>query len=91
MTFYDFLWEAVRNPQLIVTYANEVGVSPTPPPKEFYQRLRYVAELVVVVLEKEKDDDVFWLRRCLEAKRFYNEARQDLALIGDFLPEFKLC
>ncbi|MEM1598569.1 MAG: hypothetical protein QXP31_11775, partial [Pyrobaculum sp.] len=91
MTFYDFLWEAVRNPQLIVTYAKDVGVSPPPPPQEFYQRLRYVAELVVVVLEREKGDDLFWLRRCVEAKRFYNEARQDLAVVGHIIPEFGLC
>ncbi|MEZ0319032.1 MAG: hypothetical protein ABWK05_03430 [Pyrobaculum sp.] len=91
MTFYDFLWEAVRNPRLIVTYAEEVGVSPPPPPQEFYQRLRYVAELVVAVLDKERGEDVFWLRRCIEAKRFYNEARHDLAVIGDSLPEFELC
>jgi hypothetical protein len=59
-TFYEFLWEAVRWPTLIIDYAREIGVSPPQPPEEFYQRLEYVANAVVQILEAERQ------RRLLE-------------------------
>lgn len=89
--FYDFLWEAVRNPALIVKYAKEVGISPPPPPEDFYDRLAYVASLAAEALEKERDADVFWTSRCQEAKRFYLEAAQDLESVGRKIKSFELC
>lgn len=90
-TFYEFLWEAVRRPKLIIDYAREIGVSLPQPPEEFYQRLEYVADAVVQILEAERDDDAFWRNRCLEAKRFYLETSQDLREVGIVMKEFRLC
>ena len=90
-TFYEFLWEAVRRPTLIIDYAREIGVSLPQPPEEFYQRLEYVADAVVQILEAERGDDAFWRNRCLEAKRFYLEASQDLREVGIVMKEFRLC
>jgi hypothetical protein len=91
VTFYDFLWEAVRRPALIMNYAWEVGVSLPQPPEDFYKRLEYVARAVVQILEAERDDDAFWRSRCAEAKRFYLEASQDLKEVGIEMEEFRLC
>jgi hypothetical protein len=91
VTFYDFLWEAVRRPALIMKYAWEVGVSLPQPPEDFYKRLEYVARAVVQILEAERDDDAFWRRRCAEAKRFYMETSQDLKEVGVEMEEFRLC
>ena len=90
-TFYEFLWEAVRRPTLIIDYAREIGVFLPQPPEEFYQRLEYVADAVVQILEAERGDDAFWRNRCLEAKRFYLEASQDLREVGIVMKEFRLC
>ncbi len=89
--FHDFLWEAVRQPALIINYAREVGISLPQPPEDFYKRLEYVARAVVQILEAERDDDVFWRSRCVEAKRFYLEASQDLKEVGIEMEEFRLC
>jgi len=91
MTFYEFLWEAVRRPVLILEYAKEVGVMLPNPPEDFYKRLEYVANAVVQILEVEKDDSVFWRNRCVEAKRFYLEAAQDLKEVGITVKDFHLC
>jgi hypothetical protein len=89
--FYEFLWEAVRRPTLIIDYAREIGVSLPQPPEEFHQRLEYVADAVVRILEAERGDDAFWKKRCLEAKRFYLETSQDLREVGIVMKEFRLC
>lgn len=89
--FYDFLWEAVRRPTLIINYAREVGVSLPQPPEDFYKRLEYVARAIVQLLKAERDDSVFWRSRCAEAKRFYLEASQDLKEVGVEIGEFRLC
>jgi hypothetical protein len=89
--FHDFLWETVRQPALIINYAREVGISLPQPPEDFYKRLEYVARAVVQILEAERDDDVFWRSRCVEAKRFYLEASQDLKEVGIEMEEFRLC
>lgn len=91
MNFYDFLWEAVRRPTLIIEYAKEVGLKPPPPPEDFYDRLEYVARISVLLLEAERGDDQFWRRRCAEAKRFYLEVAADLKEVGRNLPSFTQC
>ena len=50
-----------------------------------------MARAVVQILEAERDDDVFWRSRCVEAKRFYLEASQDLKEVGIEMEEFRLC
>ncbi|MEM0369915.1 MAG: hypothetical protein QXK71_02145 [Pyrobaculum sp.] len=90
-SFYDFLWEAVRNPELIIHYANEVGISPPPPPIDFYDRLEYVAVWTVEILKIEKDDTIYWNSRCREAKRFFLDALEDLKAAGKLLRNFDLC
>lgn len=91
MSFYDFLWEAVRNPRLVAEYSREIGVALPSPPEDFYGRLEYVARAVVQILSAERGDDVYWHRRCAEAKRFYSEASTDLREVGVVLPPFTLC
>ncbi|ABL88834.1 conserved hypothetical protein [Pyrobaculum islandicum DSM 4184] len=89
--FYDFLWEAVRRPRIIIEYANQIGINLPPPPEDFYMRLEYVAKAAKLILEIERDDSVFWRSRCIDAKRFYIEASQDLREMGIVLEDFNLC
>ncbi|MFN7105829.1 MAG: hypothetical protein ACK4M3_04525 [Pyrobaculum sp.] len=91
MSFYDFLWEAVRRPSLIVEHAKELRIELPPPPQDFYSRLKYVASAVVLILSAERGDDEWWKRRCVEARRFYLEAAQDLKEVGIPLERFDLC
>jgi hypothetical protein len=76
---------------LIIDYAREIGVSLPQPPEEFYQRLEYVANAVVQILEAERDNDAFWRNRCLETKRFYLETSRDLQEVSIVMKEFRLC
>lgn len=91
MSFYDFLWEAVRRPSLITEHARELGIVLPPPPQDFYDRLKYVASATVLILAMEKEYDEWWNRRCKEAKRFYIEASEDLKEVGVSLEKFVLC
>jgi len=90
VNFYNFLWEAVRRPSLIVEYAKAVGVELPNPPEDFYARLEYVAKAAVLVLEAERGEDEFWLSRCREVKKFYLEAQADLRERKN-LPSFTIC
>lgn len=82
MNFYEFLWEAVRRPSLIIEYARELGIRLPDPPEDFYRRLEYVARAVAMILEIERGDDYHWHVRYRDAKRFCAEARQDLKDVG---------
>lgn len=86
MNFYDFLWSAVKRPQLIREYAERVGVSiAINQAGDFYERLRDVAKAAVEIIEIEaryvgplpqlKD-------RCRDVRRFVAEAIEDLIEAG---------
>ncbi|MFN3804369.1 MAG: hypothetical protein ACK4SY_04885 [Pyrobaculum sp.] len=91
MSFYDFLWEAVRRPSLVVEYTRELGIELPQPPQDFYSRLKYVAATAVLILSAERGDDEWWKRRCVEVRRFYLEAAEDLKGVGISLERFDLC
>lgn len=82
MSFYEFLWEAVRRPELLRRYAEELGLDLPDPPQGFYERLRYVAEALPAVMAREPRDVPQWTTRCMEARRFHVEASMDLREAG---------
>lgn len=86
MSFYDFLWEAVRRPELLAQYAEELGMRLELGGGDFYQRLRAIARAAAEIMRRELaalDRPVPQMEeRCADLRRFLNEAAIDLRLAG---------
>ncbi|MEZ0248852.1 MAG: hypothetical protein ABWJ97_06235 [Thermoproteus sp.] len=87
MSFYDFLWESVKRPELLLEYARRAGlVVDVDTNGDFYDRLKLVAKLSVEIFEAETsrlDAEMPQIReRCRDVRRFVLEARQDLEEAG---------
>lgn len=87
MSFYDFLWSSVRSPKLMAEYAKRAGLDvEVDEATDFYERLRQIAILSVMVFTRETaqlDTEVPQAKeRCREIARFVLEALQDLREAG---------
>ncbi|MEL9991086.1 MAG: hypothetical protein QXP98_09180 [Thermoproteus sp.] len=87
MSFYEFLWESVKKPELLLEYARRAGLVVYADIKgDFYDRLKLVAKLSVDVFEAEisrLDVEMPQVKeRCRDVRRFVLEARQDLEEAG---------
>ncbi len=87
MSFYEFLWQAVKRPELLVEYARRADMQiEVSAEADFYDRLRQIAVLAVEILEREAahiDGPIPQLsERCRDVARFVAEARMDLAAAG---------
>ncbi|AEA13471.1 hypothetical protein TUZN_2013 [Thermoproteus uzoniensis 768-20] len=87
MSFYDFLWQAVKRPELLAEYAERVGMRiEIYGDADFYDRLKQIAIWAVEILEREAahiDASIPQLReRCRDVARFVAEARMDLEAVG---------
>ncbi|MFB6490647.1 MAG: hypothetical protein TU35_005275 [Thermoproteus sp. AZ2] len=86
MSFYDFLWESVRRPELLAQYAEGLGIRLELNGGDFYQRLRAVARAAAEVMRRELaalEGPVPQMEeRCADLRRFLMEAAMDLKLAG---------
>ncbi|KUO86896.1 MAG: hypothetical protein AT715_00650 [Thermoproteus sp. JCHS_4] len=87
MSFYEFLWQAVKRPELLVEYARRADMQiEVSAEADFYDRLRQIAVLAVEILEREAahiDGPIPQLsERCRDVARFVAEARMDLEAAG---------